>query len=78
MAGFCGSFGWRYHAWHLGQHQHNPVHVTQIADSGLNDGRLQVKISGVQMFTWIPGIAGTYNAAPVVATMPLQSRGATN
>ena len=54
------------------------VHVTTIADTGLNDGRLQVRISGVQIFAWIPGIAGTYTAAPVVATMPMQSRGATN
>jgi Flp pilus assembly protein TadG len=54
------------------------VHFTTVADSGINDGRAVVKINGVRMFSWIPGIAGTYTAAPVVATMPMQSRGATN
>jgi Flp pilus assembly protein TadG len=54
------------------------VAVTSTADSGANDGRIQVTISGVQMFAWIPFMSRTYTAAPVVATAPLQSRGAAN
>jgi hypothetical protein len=54
------------------------VSFTLTPDSGSNDGRAQVKISGVPMLAWIPGIAGTYTAAPVIATAPVQSRGATN
>jgi hypothetical protein len=54
------------------------VTFTQVADSGSNDGRDKVTISGVPMFTWIPLMAGRYTAPPIIATMPVQSRGATN
>jgi hypothetical protein len=57
-----------------------PSHVTftQVPDSGSNNARDQVTISGVAMFTWIPGISGKYTSPPIIATMPVQSRGATN
>lgn len=54
------------------------VTYTVTGDSGINDARAQVKISGVPMFSFIPGMSGTYTAAPVVASMPVQSQGATN
>ena len=44
---------------------------------GNPDYRLQVKVSGVPAVTWIPGISGTYTLAPITATMPAQSLGAT-
>jgi Flp pilus assembly protein TadG len=53
------------------------VTFTKFADSGLGDSRYQVKISGMQMFTWIPGIAGRYTAPTVIATAPVQSLGST-
>jgi hypothetical protein len=49
-----------------------------LGTSGAPDYRLQVKVTGVPVFTWIPYIAGQYTLAPVVATMPAQSLGATN
>ena len=54
------------------------VSYTQLTDSGVNDARAQVTISGIRMFAFIPGMSGTYTAAPVVATQPEQSQGATN
>jgi len=54
------------------------VAYNQLADSGANDARAQVTISGIQMFAWIPGMSGKYKAAPVVATQPEQSQGATH
>ena len=56
-----------------------PSEVTfnSIADSGANDARYQVIIQGVDMFSWIPGMAGRYRAAPLIATMPVESAGAT-
>jgi hypothetical protein len=49
-----------------------------LGTSGASDYRLQVTVTGVPVFTWIPYIAGRYTLAPVVATMPAQSLGATN
>jgi hypothetical protein len=54
------------------------VAYTALGTSGTPDYRLQVKVSGVPAFTWIPGISGTLTLAPVIATMPAQSLGATN
>ena len=54
------------------------VSLTQYADSGNNDARYQVKVSGVPLFTWVPYLAGKYTAPAITATMPVQSRGATN
>ena len=54
------------------------VAFNTIADSGIGDGRYQVVVSGVPMFTWIPYMAGRYNAPTVTATAPVQSQGATN
>ena len=50
------------------------VTVTAMGTAGV-DQRIQVKVSGVQMFAWIPFMAGTYTAAPVIATMPVQTQG---
>jgi hypothetical protein len=57
-----------------------PSEVTfnTIADSGINDARYQVIIQGVPMFTWVPYIAGKYNAPSVTATAPVQSQGSTS
>jgi Flp pilus assembly protein TadG len=57
--------------------------TTQVSSKALGiagapDYRLQVKVSGVPAITWIPGISGSYSLAPIVATMPAQSLGATN
>ena len=46
--------------------------------SGASDYRLQVRVSGVPAITWIPYLAGTYTLAPITATAPAQSLGATN
>ncbi|HEV2198751.1 MAG TPA: hypothetical protein VGR73_02950 [Bryobacteraceae bacterium] len=46
--------------------------------SGTADYRVQIKVSGVPVLTWIPYIAGQYTLAPIVATMPAQSLGAAN
>ena len=54
------------------------VTFTSYADSGIGDARYQVTIQGVPLFTWVPYIAGQYNAPPVTATAPVQSQGATN
>jgi len=54
------------------------VTFTTYADSGIGDARYQVKIQGIPLFTWVPYIAGSYTAPPIVATAPVQSRGATN
>ena len=49
-----------------------------LGTAGNPDYRLQVKVSGVPALTWIPYISGTYTLAPIIATMPAQSLGATN
>ena len=54
------------------------VTFTSYPDSGLNDARYQVKIQGIPLLTWVPGISGRYTAPAVTATAPVQSQGATN
>lgn len=54
------------------------VTVNQIADSGIGDARLQVKVSGVPLISLVPFLAGTYTAPPIVATAPMQSGGTAN
>ena len=54
------------------------VTLTTYPDSGIGDARYQVTVQGVQLFTFIPYISGTYHAPPVIATAPVQSQGATN
>jgi hypothetical protein len=49
-----------------------------LGTAGTPDYRIQVKVSGVPALTWIPYISGTYTLAPIIATMPAQSLGATN
>jgi hypothetical protein len=58
--------------------QTSQVTAQTLGTSGAADYRLQVKVSGVPVLTWIPYIAGTYTLAPIVVTMPAQSLGATN
>src|SRR5579872_4881900 len=57
-----------------------PSQVTfnSIADTGIGDARYQVVITGVPLFTWIPYMAGRYNAPTVTATAPVQSEGSTS
>jgi hypothetical protein len=54
------------------------VTYSTLGISGAADYRLQVKVSGVPVLTWIPYMANQYTLAPVVATMNAQSQGATN
>jgi hypothetical protein len=54
------------------------VSYQALGPAGAADYRLQVKVSGVPVLTWIPYIAGTYTLAPIIATMPAQSLGATS
>lgn len=54
------------------------VSLDTHADSGIGDGRYQVTVQGVPLFTWIPYIAGRYTAPSVIATAPIQSLGASN
>lgn len=54
------------------------VAYSAVGTAGSADYRLKVVVSGVPMLTWIPFMAGQYTAAPITATMPAQSLGATN
>jgi len=54
------------------------VSYQALGTSGAADYRLQIKVSGVPALTWIPYIAGSYTLAPIIATMPAQSLGASN
>lgn len=46
--------------------------------SGTPDARLQIKVAGVPVVTWIPFISGSYTLPSITATMPAQSLGAQN
>lgn len=56
-----------------------PSQVTYqtLGSSTSPDYRLQVVVSGIPMFTWIPYIAGQYTAPPITVTTAAQSLGAT-
>jgi hypothetical protein len=54
------------------------VTVSRLGTVGGPDDRIQIKISGLPLFDWVPGLKGAYNTAPVVATAPVQSLGVTN
>jgi hypothetical protein len=54
------------------------VSYQTLGTAGDSDYRLQVKVSGVPVLTWIPFISGSYTLAPVMATMPAESLGASN
>jgi uncharacterized membrane protein len=58
--------------------QPSQVSYQTLGTPGAPDYRLRVTIQGLQAFTWIPFLDGKYTAAPVVATTPAQSLGATN
>lgn len=49
-----------------------------LGTAGAPDYRLQVKVTGVPVLSWIPYMANSYTLAPIVATMPAESLGATN
>ena len=54
------------------------VTFTPVSDSGINDARYQVQISGFQFPVFIPYIAGSFTAPAIAVTAPAESRGATN
>lgn len=54
------------------------VTYTTVADTGVGDGRYQVTVQGIPLFTWVPYIAGQYTTGPITATAPIQSQGASN
>jgi Flp pilus assembly protein TadG len=54
------------------------VTFTSVADSGINDARYQVQVSGVQFPVFIPYIASSFTTPTVTVTAPAESRGATN
>jgi hypothetical protein len=58
--------------------QTSNVTYQTLGTSGTPDYMLQVKVSGVPAVTWIPYVSGTYTLAPITASMPAQSLGATN
>jgi Flp pilus assembly protein TadG len=54
------------------------VSSTFLGTAGTPDYRLRVKVTGVPVLTWIPYMANSYTLAPIVATSPAESLGATN
>jgi hypothetical protein len=58
--------------------QTTQVSYQTLGTLGQPDYRLQVKVTGVPVLTWIPYIASSYTLAPITATAPAQSLGATN
>lgn len=54
------------------------VSYQTLGSTSTGDYRVQVKITGVSMLTWIPYMSGTYTSQPVVATMVAGSLGSTN
>ncbi|HLG99413.1 MAG TPA: TadE family protein [Bryobacteraceae bacterium] len=54
------------------------VSYQTLGTSNSSDYRMQVVVSGVRLFTSIPYMSGMYTAAPITATFPAQSLGATN
>lgn len=58
--------------------QTTQVSYQTLGTLGQPDYRLQVKVTGVPVLTWIPFIARSYTLAPITATAPAQSLGATN
>lgn len=53
------------------------VSFQKLGTAGASDYRLKIRVSGVQVLTFIPFMAGTYTAAPVTVTVPTQSLGST-
>jgi hypothetical protein len=58
--------------------QTSQVSSSLLGTVGTPDYRLQVKVTGVPVLTWIPYMPHTYTLAPIVATMPAESLGVTN
>ena len=57
--------------------QTSQVAYQTLGTLGQPDYRLQVKVTGVPVLTWIPYISGSYTLAPIAATAPAQSLGST-
>ena len=53
------------------------ITVTTLGTNGTPNYRLQVQVSGLQMFSFIPLMSHNYTAPPITITMPMQSEGAT-
>lgn len=51
---------------------------TALGTPGTSQYRYQVKIAGSPVWTWIPQMAAKYTTPTGIATMPVQSLGATN
>jgi hypothetical protein len=58
--------------------QTSQVTYSAQGTAGLDDYRMQVKVSGVPALIFVPFIAGSYTLAPITASMPAQSLGSTN
>ena len=58
--------------------QTSQVTYQTLGTVGAADYRVQVKVSGVPALVLTPYMAGTYTLAPITATLPAQSLGATN
>lgn len=54
------------------------VTAAYLGSSSAPDYRLQIKVSGVTVSTWVPGMAGSYTLPTVTLTMPAESLGATD
>lgn len=54
------------------------VSCSLLGTQGYPDYRLQVKVTGVPVLTWIPFVSGQYTLPSIAATMPAESLGATN
>jgi hypothetical protein len=54
------------------------VTYSLLGTAGTADYRIQIKVSKVPLITFIPYLAGNYQAPPIVATAPAPSLGAAN
>jgi Flp pilus assembly protein TadG len=54
------------------------VSLNTLGTSTASDYRLQIVVSGIPIWTWVPFITGNYTAPTVTATYPAQSLGATS
>ena len=53
-----------------------PSQVTVSTGTQSGTSVIQVSIQGISLFTWVPGMSGTYKTAPITVTLPAQSLGA--
>ena len=57
-----------------------PSNVAPVWKGAANspDFRLQITVSGLRIFTWVPMMSNNLSTIPVIATAAAQSRGAVN